>query len=204
MDTSHFLTHWSNTRCFSISIQHQLWKWMDSDTFKPGRQRMSFITITWHIKNFMKWNLITKSTKPVNGKRKLWQLLDCSLLPIVLVPQIVVHKQAWRLWHYYNQCLYPCLCNHDLASPCTPSSCCYHHPSYRLQQQSKMPTTESEYHLSQQLRNNYFETIPKISLHYPNSSTDTLELANAASRRATQNDSWLNPRVKDWTKTQDY
>lgn len=91
------------------------------------------------------------------------------------------------------------LCNHDLASPCIPFSC-YHHPSYKLLKQSKMPTTESECHLFQQTSKNYFETIWKISLPYPNSSTDTLGLANTASNNAPQNNCWLHPKVKRQNK----
>lgn len=94
------------------------------------------------------------------------------------------------------------LCNHDLDSLCTPFSC-YHHVSYKLLQQSKMPTTESECHLSQQHSKNYLETIQKISLPCPNSSTDTLGLVNTASNRASQNNCWLYPKVKCRTKIQD-
>lgn len=94
------------------------------------------------------------------------------------------------------------LCNHDSASLCAPFSC-YYHPAYKLLQQSKKTTTESECHLFQQPNKNYFETIQKISLPYPNSSTDTLGLARTASNRALQN-SWHSPKVKDRTKIQDY
>lgn len=95
------------------------------------------------------------------------------------------------------------LCNHDLASPCTPFSC-YHHPPYKLLQQSKVPTKESECHFSQQPNKNYFETIQKTSFPYLNSSTDTLGLANMGSNGAPQNNCWLYPKVKDRTKIQDY
>lgn len=112
------------------------------------------------------------------------------------------------------------LCNHDLSFPLTPFSC-YHHPSYKLLHYSKMPTLTSECHLIQPPSKNYFETIQKTSLPYPNGCTDTLRvrhlgpvtagtslpherLANTASSRAPQNNCWLYPKVKHRTKIQDY
>lgn len=54
------------------------------------------------------------------------------------------------------------LCNHNLSFPFTPFSC-YHHPSYKLLQYSKMPTLISDCHPIQPPSKNYFEAIQKIS-----------------------------------------
>lgn len=95
------------------------------------------------------------------------------------------------------------LCNHDLASPCTPGSC-YHHPPYKPLQRSKVPTKESECCSLQQPSKNYFEIIQKISFPYLNSSTDTPALANTGSNGAPQNNCWLYPKLKTGQKIQDY
>lgn len=95
------------------------------------------------------------------------------------------------------------LCNCDLASSGTPFSY-YHHPSHKMLQHSKMPTTDSECHPFQQPHKNYFRTVEKIYLPYPKSTTDTQGLANTASFRAPKATCWPYPNIKDRTKIHNY
>lgn len=136
-------------------------------------------------KNFIKWNLITKSTKPLHGKRNYDDSLIVFCCPPCLYGKLLsINKLEGfdtliSVRTFLTRWLYNC----DLASCCTPFSC-YHHPYHKVPQQSKMPTTESECHLFQQPNKNYFKTIEKIYLPYPNSTTDTQSLANTVSFRA--------------------